>query len=151
MRSSFFNLIRYFSIPFPGSESNVKDDSLLEMGDLGPETTEVTLIVLKITFGAKNNDTIEVFKDPDSLWDEQQCSPQVVGNGDSSAVLLFRLRATHGCHSSGEREVQPRSTDATNLTGRTPFQPRQCRLIGRALRRLQRIVLCRGYRPATFL
>ncbi len=64
------------------SESNGSDNSLLELGDLGPETTNVTLFVLKITFGPKNNDTIEVFKNPVSLWDEQRCQPTVVGKGN---------------------------------------------------------------------
>jgi hypothetical protein len=64
------------------SESNGRDNSLLELGDLGAETTDVTLFVLKITFGPENNDTIAVFKNPVSLWDEQQCQPQVVGSGN---------------------------------------------------------------------
>ena len=66
------------------SEFNGKNNSLLELGDLGSETTDATLFVLKITFGKSNQDTIEVFMNPESLWDESRCVPKVVGKGNFS-------------------------------------------------------------------
>jgi hypothetical protein len=64
------------------SEINGQNNSLLELGDFGPETTDVVLFVAKITFGENNVDTIEVFKNPPSLWDETKCVPDVVGQGN---------------------------------------------------------------------
>jgi hypothetical protein len=64
------------------SESNGIGNSLLELGDLGPETTDTVLFVVKISFGDNNVDTIEVFKNPASLWDESECKPDVVGQGN---------------------------------------------------------------------
>ena len=64
------------------SEYNGQDGFLAELGDLGPETLDVTLFVVKMTFGQGNRDTIEVFKNPASLWDEQLCVPDVVGHGN---------------------------------------------------------------------
>ena len=63
-------------------EFNGKKNSLLELGDLGEETSDVSLFVIKISFGPGNKDLIEVFKDPESLWDEEQCSPDVMGEGN---------------------------------------------------------------------
>ena len=65
------------------SETN-GSNGLVELGDLGPETTEVVLFVVKISFGERNEDTIEVFKNPASLWDEEKCEPVVVGSGNFS-------------------------------------------------------------------
>jgi hypothetical protein len=64
------------------SEFNGNNNLLLELGNLGPETTDVTLLVAKISFGDNNRDIIEVFKNPTSLWDESQCHPDVVGEGN---------------------------------------------------------------------
>jgi len=66
------------------SESNGKENALLELGDLGPETTDVVLFVVKIVFGNDDQDRIEVFKNPASLWDENKCRPDVVGTGNFS-------------------------------------------------------------------
>ncbi len=64
------------------SEFNGKHNSLLELGDLGEETSDVSLFVIKISFRPGNKDLIEVFKDPESLWDEKQCAPDVLGEGN---------------------------------------------------------------------
>lgn len=64
------------------SEINGQNNSLLELGEFGPETAEVVLFVVKIAFGNNNVDTIEVFKNPTSLWDETKCVPEVVGQGN---------------------------------------------------------------------
>ncbi len=80
------------------SESNGTGNSLLELGDLGSESTEVALFVLKITFGQDNQDTIEVFKNPASLWDEELCLPDVIGKGNFSfdriSIANFEGRKT---------------------------------------------------------
>ena len=66
------------------SEFNGEENRLLHLGDLGEETTDVVLVVAKITFGENNEDKIEIFKDPPSLLDEGQCTPDVVGYGNFS-------------------------------------------------------------------
>lgn len=66
------------------SEFNGKENSLLHIGDLGSETTEVNFIVVKISFRENNEDKIEVFKNPACFVDEDKCVPVVVGYGNFS-------------------------------------------------------------------
>lgn len=66
------------------SESNGEGLSSKHFGDLGPETSDVTVIVVKIKFGIGDQDTVTVYRNPSSLWDEGKCEPVVVGQGDFS-------------------------------------------------------------------
>ena len=66
------------------SECNGEDNQLLHLGDLGEETTNVVFVVAKITFGENNEDRVEIFKNPHSLFDEGECTPDVVGYGNFS-------------------------------------------------------------------
>ena len=66
------------------SEFNGETNRLLNLGDLGPETTETVFFVVKISYGENNEDKIEVFKNPASLLDESQCEPVVTGYGNFS-------------------------------------------------------------------
>ncbi len=49
---------------------------------LGSEDTSENLFVLKFTFGSENRDTVEVFRNPVSLRDEQKCIPSAVLKGN---------------------------------------------------------------------
>ncbi len=49
---------------------------------LGREDTAENLFVLKFTFGSENRDTVEVFRNPASLRDEQKCIPSAVLKGN---------------------------------------------------------------------
>ena len=64
------------------SEFNGRDNRLLELGDLGPPTSEPVLVVLKIEFGSQNDDQITAYVNPESLVDESVCSTDAKGNGN---------------------------------------------------------------------
>ena len=49
---------------------------------LGDEDTIANLIVVKITFGVDNRDVVEVFRNPESLRDEQDCTVDAVLHGN---------------------------------------------------------------------
>jgi hypothetical protein len=66
------------------SEFNGPENQLLDLGGLGPETTDVVFVVAKITFGENNEDKVEIFKNPQSLFDEGKCTPDIVGYGNFS-------------------------------------------------------------------
>jgi hypothetical protein len=57
---------------------------------LGTENTEVNFFVVKISFGALDRDTVEVFRNPISLTDEQRCHPdaELTGNFAFDRVSL---------------------------------------------------------------
>ena len=49
---------------------------------LGEETTEVNFFVVKICYGTLNRDLVEVYRNPESLDDEELCQPDVVLKGN---------------------------------------------------------------------
>ena len=61
------------------SEFNGSENKLMEFGELGSATTEPTLIVLKIVFGANNVDEVFVFVNPDP---NKESHPLVYGKGN---------------------------------------------------------------------
>lgn len=61
------------------SEFNGDHNRLLELGELGPETTDPILIVVKIVFGENNNDEVFVFVNPDP---NNESHPLVFGKGN---------------------------------------------------------------------
>lgn len=63
---------------FNGPERN----RLLELGDLGKESTETQLIVAKFEFGQENHDTLTVYLNPVCLNNESKCQPEVMGTGN---------------------------------------------------------------------
>jgi hypothetical protein len=40
---------------------------------MGQKTSDANFFVIKITFGVDNRDTVAVFRNPESLRDEQAC------------------------------------------------------------------------------
>lgn len=67
-----------------GVTSNVNVYGAKNLPSLGEERTEVNFFVIKITFGVENRDTVEVYRNPESLRDEQQCEPDAVLRGNFS-------------------------------------------------------------------
>jgi len=65
-----------------GATSNYNAYGLRNFPSLGRENIEANLIVLKISFGVDNRDTLEVFRNPESLRNEQTCSVDAVLKGN---------------------------------------------------------------------
>jgi len=65
------------------SEFNGPDkNTLLELGSLGPETSQIVLVVVKIEYGEGNVDRVTAYVNPENLHQESQCEPKVVGMGN---------------------------------------------------------------------
>lgn len=65
-----------------GVTSAVNVYGIQNFPSLGQENTEVNFVVVKISFGAGGRDTVEVFRNPASLNDEQQCQADAVLKGN---------------------------------------------------------------------
>jgi|GEM_PF-1503945 len=65
-----------------GASSNVNAYGPGNFPALGEETTEVNFFVVKISFGVDNRDTVEIFRNPVSLRDEQACTVDAVLKGN---------------------------------------------------------------------
>lgn len=65
-----------------GATSNVNVYGLQNFPSLGEENTETNFIVVKITFGAGNQDRVQVFRNPESLVIEESCvvDAELLGN-----------------------------------------------------------------------
>jgi hypothetical protein len=62
---------------------------------LGEENTEENFFVVKITFGVENRDVVEVFRNPESLRDEQACTVDAVLRGNF-AFDRISMASFHG-------------------------------------------------------
>ncbi len=66
---------------------------------LGTEDTKANLFVVKISYGANNRDTVEVFRNPSSLDDEEQCVVDALLKGnfafDRISLANFDGSKTH--------------------------------------------------------
>jgi hypothetical protein len=67
-----------------GATSNVNVYGAKNFPALGDENVEVNFFVIKISFGMENRDTVEVFRNPRSLRDEQSLTPDAVLRGNFS-------------------------------------------------------------------
>ncbi|HYO25043.1 MAG TPA: hypothetical protein VEQ85_08835, partial [Lacipirellulaceae bacterium] len=65
-----------------GATSNVNIYGERNFPALGEETTDANLFVVKITFGVENRDVAEVYRNPESLRDEQACKADAVLRGN---------------------------------------------------------------------
>ncbi len=99
-----------------GATSNYNAYGLRNFPSLGRENIEANLIVLKISFGVDNRDTLEVFRNPESLRDEQACSVDAVLKGNF-AFGRISLGNFHGSkvHEADEIRV---GTHFLAVTGR---------------------------------
>ena len=83
---------------------------------LGEENTEENFFVIKITFGVDNRDVVEVYRNPESLRDEQACTVDAVLKGNF-AFDRISLASFHGSkiHEADEIHV---GTHFLAVTGR---------------------------------
>ncbi|HEX6961787.1 MAG TPA: FecR domain-containing protein, partial [Lacipirellula sp.] len=82
-----------------GATSNTNVYGPKNLGALGKENAESNFFVIKITFGVENRDTVEIFRNPESLRDEQACEPDAVLRGnfafDRISIASFDGSKTH--------------------------------------------------------
>ncbi len=65
-----------------GVTSNYNDYGLDNFPSLGEENTETNLFVIKISFGVDNQDTLEVYRNPESIQDEKACQVDAILKGN---------------------------------------------------------------------
>jgi hypothetical protein len=82
-----------------GVTSNVNVYGEQNLPALGDETTDPNFFVIKITFGVENRDLVEVYRNPESLRDEEACTPDAVLRGnfafDRISLANFDGTKTH--------------------------------------------------------
>lgn len=82
-----------------GATSNTNVYGPKNLGALGEETDDANFFVIKISFGVENRDTVEIFRNPESLRDEQACEPDAVLRGnfafDRISIANFDGTKTH--------------------------------------------------------
>jgi hypothetical protein len=82
-----------------GATSNTNVYGPKNLAALGDETDDANFFVIKITFGVENRDTVEIFRNPESLRDEQACEPDAVLRGnfafDRISIASFDGSKTH--------------------------------------------------------
>jgi hypothetical protein len=99
-----------------GATSNFNVYGVKNFPSLGDENTEENFFVVKITFGVENRDVVEVYRNPESLRDEQACSVDAVLRGNF-AFDRISLASFHGkkIHEADEIHV---GTHFLAVTGR---------------------------------
>ena len=65
-----------------GATSNVNVYGAKNLPSLGIESSEPNFFVVKIAFGVGNRDTVEIYRNPASLRDEKECTPDAVLRGN---------------------------------------------------------------------
>lgn len=65
-----------------GATSNVNAYGADNLPSLGVESDDPNFFVIKIDFGIRNRDTLKIFRNPPSLRDERECTPNVVLRGN---------------------------------------------------------------------
>jgi hypothetical protein len=99
-----------------GATSNFNVYGVKNFPSLGDENTEENFYVIKITFGVENRDVVEIYRNPESLRDEQACSVDAVLRGNF-AFDRISLASFHGSkiHEADEIHV---GTHFLAVTGR---------------------------------
>lgn len=103
---------------------------------LGTEDTETHLFVVRIEFGADNRDVATVYRDPDSLLDEQQCAPTatLAGNFAFDRISLGNFDGLKGkTHEIDEIRV---GTSFAAVTGQR--SPKELQLAGYRFQKTQK-------------
>lgn len=65
-----------------GATSNVNVYGARNLPALGAESDEPNFVVVKLTFGVNNRDTVEIYRNPTSLRDEKACRADAVLRGN---------------------------------------------------------------------
>jgi len=88
---------------------------------LGTENTEANFIVVRMTFGAGNRDRVEIFRNPESLVDENACilDAEMVGNFAFDRISLGNFNGTK-VHEVDEIRVGTTFRAVTGRRGRGP-------------------------------
>ena len=87
----------------------------------GEEDTETNFFVVRITFGPGNRDRVEVFRNPESLVDEDACKPdaELVGNFAFDRISMGNFHGTK-VHEVDEIRVGTTFRAVTGRRGRGP-------------------------------
>jgi hypothetical protein len=111
-----------------GATSNVNVYGLKNFPSLGEETTETNFIVVKISFGAGNQDRVKVFRNPESMVTEESCvvDAELLGNFAFDRISLGNFNGKK-LHEVDEIRV---GTTFLAVTGRRSRGP------GRLMRRM---------------
>jgi hypothetical protein len=88
---------------------------------LGEENTETNFFVVRMTFGPDNRDRVEVFRNPESLVDENACTvdAELVGNFAFDRISLGNFHGTK-VHEVDELRVGTAFRAVTGRRGRGP-------------------------------
>jgi hypothetical protein len=78
-----------------GATSNYNVYGVQNFPALGEENTEENFYVVKITFGVENRDVVEIYRNPESLRDEQACKVDAVLRGNF-AFDRISMASFHG-------------------------------------------------------
>ena len=103
---------------------------------LGAENTDTNFFVIRMTFGAGNRDRVEVFRNPESLIDEDACRPdaELVGNFGFDRISLGNFHGTK-THEIDEIRVGTTFRAVTGRRGRGPGHPHTGAALGHACTR----------------
>jgi hypothetical protein len=104
-----------------GVTSNVNVYGQRNFPALGAENTETNFFVVRMTFGAGNRDRVEVFRNPESLIDEDAGTPdaELVGNFAFDRISLGNFHGTK-IHEIDEIRVGTTFRAVTGRRGRGP-------------------------------
>lgn len=104
-----------------GVTSNVNVYNERNYPRLGDEDTNVNYFVVRMTFGAGNRDRVEVFRNPESLVDENLCKPdaELVGNFAFDRIGFGNFHGTK-IHEVDEIRVGTTFRAVTGRRGRGP-------------------------------
>jgi len=119
-----------------GASSNYNVYGQRNFPALGQENTESNFFVIRITFGSGNRDRVEVFRNPESLTDEEACKSdaELVGNFAFDRISLGNFNGTK-VHEVDEIRVGTTFRAVTGRRGRGPD------------RLAPRVAIGRGQRP----
>jgi len=104
-----------------GVTSNVNVYNEQNYPRLGEEDTNVNYFVVRMTFGAGNRDRVEVFRNPESLVDENACQPdaELVGNFAFDRIGFGNFHGTK-IHEVDEIRIGTTFRAVTGRRGRGP-------------------------------
>jgi hypothetical protein len=104
-----------------GVTSNVNVYGQRNFPALGAENTETNFFVIRMTFGAGNRDRVEVFRNPESLVDEEACVPdaELVGNFSFDRISMGNFHGSK-VHEIDEVRVGTTFRAVTGRRGRGP-------------------------------
>ena len=109
-----------------GVTSNVNAYGLTNFPSLGVESNEPSFFVIKIEFGVGNRDTAEIYRNPASLREEKECTPDAVlrGNFAFDRISIANFDGSK-CHEVDELRVGTHFLAVTGRWGNNQSRLRQ--------------------------